>query len=33
MVLSEKVAAIAPSLTLSITAKAKQMKQEGISVI
>lgn len=33
MELSKKVAEIAPSLTLEITAKAKKMKAEGISVI
>lgn len=33
MELSEKVANIAPSLTLAITAKAKQMKKDGISVV
>ncbi|MBQ9513603.1 MAG: pyridoxal phosphate-dependent aminotransferase [Clostridia bacterium] len=33
MELSKKVADIAPSLTLEITAKAKKMKAEGISVI
>ena len=30
---SKKVKEIAPSLTLEITAKAKKMKQDGISVI
>ena len=33
MSISKKVKAIAPSLTLEITAKAKKMKAEGISVI
>ena len=33
MIISKKVGAIAPSLTLEITAKAKKMKAEGISVI
>ena len=33
MCVSEKVKRIAPSLTLEITAKAKKMKKEGISVI
>lgn len=33
MSISEKVRGIAPSLTLEITAKAKKMKAEGISVI
>lgn len=33
MCVSEKVKRIAPSLTLEITAKAKRMKKEGISVI
>ncbi len=33
MNISEKVSKIAPSLTLEITAKAKKMKAEGISVI
>ncbi len=33
MDVSKKVAGIAPSLTLEITAKAKKMKAEGISVI
>lgn len=33
MELSEKIANIAPSLTLAITAKAKQMKKDGISVV
>ncbi|MDY6367014.1 MAG: pyridoxal phosphate-dependent aminotransferase [Clostridia bacterium] len=32
-IISEKVADITPSLTLEITAKAKKMKAEGISVI
>ena len=33
MSVSERVKQIAPSLTLEITAKAKKMKAEGISVI
>ena len=33
MSVSKKVSGIAPSLTLEITAKAKKMKAEGISVI
>jgi aspartate aminotransferase len=33
MSISKKVSLISPSLTLAITAKAKQMKQEGIDVI
>ena len=33
MCVSEKVKRIAPSLTLEITAKAKKMKKEGLSVI
>ena len=33
MIISKKVGAITPSLTLEITAKAKKMKAEGISVI
>lgn len=33
MILSKKAEMIAPSLTLAITAKAKQMKAEGIDVI
>lgn len=33
MILSEKAKQISPSLTLAITAKAKQMKNEGIDVI
>ena len=33
MSISKKVSGIAPSLTLEITAKAKKMKAEGISVI
>ena len=33
MSISKKVREIAPSLTLEITAKAKKMKAEGISVI
>lgn len=32
-IIAERVAGITPSLTLSITAKAKKMKAEGISVI
>ncbi len=32
-IISEKISKIAPSLTLEITAKAKKMKAEGISVI
>ena len=32
-IISKKVKDIAPSLTLEITAKAKKMKAEGISVI
>lgn len=31
--LSKRVKGVAPSPTLAITAKAKQMKQEGIDVI
>ena len=31
--ISERVSGIKPSLTLEITAKAKKMKAEGISVI
>ena len=30
---SEKVGGIAPSLTLEITAKAKKLRSEGVSVI
>ena len=30
---SKKVAEIAPSLTLEITAKAKKLKSEGVSII
>ena len=33
MIISKKVSGISPSLTLEITAKAKKMKAEGISVI
>lgn len=33
MILSEKATAISPSLTLAITAKAKQMANEGVDVI
>lgn len=33
MVLSKRVSSISPSVTLAITAKAKQMKAEGINVI
>ena len=33
MSISKKVSEIAPSLTLEITAKAKKMKAEGISII
>jgi aspartate aminotransferase len=33
MVLSKKIATVSPSLTLQITAKAKQMKAQGIDVI
>ena len=33
IMISKKVKEIAPSLTLEITAKAKKMKAEGISVI
>ena len=33
MIISQKVGRIAPSLTLEITAKAKKMKADGISVI
>ncbi len=33
MIISQKVGKIAPSLTLEITAKAKKMKADGISVI
>ena len=33
MDISKKIQSIAPSLTLEITAKAKRMKAEGISVI
>ena len=33
MILSERISSISPSATLAITAKAKQMKAEGINVI
>ena len=33
MVLSNRISSISPSVTLAITAKAKQMKAEGINVI
>lgn len=33
MILSERISSISPSVTLAITAKAKQMKAEGINVI
>ena len=33
MLISERVSQISPSLTLSITAKAKKMQAEGINVI
>ena len=33
MSISKKVKEIAPSLTLEITAKAKKMRAEGVSVI
>ena len=33
MVLSKRIDSISPSVTLAITAKAKQMKAEGVDVI
>ena len=33
MRITKRAAAIAPSMTLEITAKAKQMKNQGISVV